>query len=289
MTILVVDDSRSMRLALHRYLTTRRYKVVKAADGVEGLARLAEHPDTRVVITDNEMPNMDGFTPVREIRKDHSKEDIAVIGISAVNSPMTSVSFINHGANDFLKKPFVKEELYCRVDNSLDMLDRIALIRDLSYKDPLTHLFNRRYFFECADGFMNRIVEEGRIVSAAMLDIDFFKKFNDTYGHDVGDKVLCSVAATIADHFPSDAIVSRFGGEEFCILAANDSEDDIASRHEALRHTIESMPVRANGEPLSITVSIGVSAERLGIQEMLKKADSRLYKAKESGRNKVVT
>ncbi len=200
-TILVVDDSRSMRAALIRFLSLRCYCVVEAVNGREALNILEARPDIQLVITDNEMPIMDGYSLIQEIRKRYTKEELAVIGISAKTNALISVKFINNGANDFLHKPFVKEELYCRVEHNVEMLNRIATIRDLSYRDPLTRLYNRRYFFENCDEFATQAEADGKFVVVAMLDIDNFKQFNDTYGHDVGDDVLRTVSSVMASSF----------------------------------------------------------------------------------------
>lgn len=286
--ILVADDSRSMRAAIKRYLTTRHYQVLEAKDGNEALNVLKTNPDIPLVITDNEMPNMDGYSLVREIRKTYDKEEMAVIGISAMNNSMLSVNFINEGANDFLKKPFVKEELYCRVDHNIDLLERIALIRDMSNKDPLTRLYNRRYFYDNCDALMEQAEEGGLNVAAAMLDIDFFKKFNDDYGHDMGDEVLVHVSSTIASAFPDNAIVSRFGGEEFCILYSHRPGEDIFAKFDKLRRDIEDLTVEHDGQTVKVTISIGacILPEKLG--KMLSMADANLYAAKNRGRNRVV-
>ncbi len=287
-TILIVDDSRSMRMALSRFLSVQGYRLVEAEDGQEALDRLAEHPGIRLVITDNEMPNMDGITLVKEIRKQFSKDDLAVIGISAKTSPVLSVQFINNGANDFLHKPFQKEELYCRVEHNLEMLNRIDIIRELSNRDFLTHLFNRRYFFENAEAFIKRIIDEGGRCCMGMIDIDYFKRVNDTYGHDVGDEVLKSVSDCILYHFPGKAIASRFGGEEFCVLSGANSLADMMIRFEGLRKTVEVATTTVKDERVKVTISIGLCCETEPLSTMLKLADSRLYTAKETGRNRVV-
>lgn len=286
--ILVVDDSRSMRMALIRFLATRRYKLIEAENGIEALKLLASHPEIKLVITDNEMPQMDGFSLIREIRKSYSKDDLAVIGISAKTNSQLSVKFITNGANDFLNKPFLKEELFCRVDHNVDMLQRIALIRDLSNKDPLTRLYNRRYFFDHCDDFLATAADEDKITVAAMFDIDHFKQFNDTYGHDVGDIVLLHVSQLIADAFAENSIVSRFGGEEFCVLTAHEPNTDLFACYDKIRRKIDSTPVDVEGAPLKVSVSVGICKDREDVLTMIKIADGRLYNAKESGRNRVV-
>ena len=287
--LLVVDDSRSMRAALDQFLSERGHRVLQACDGVQALEILEAHPEIRLVITDNEMPGMDGFTLVKEIRRRFSKDDLAVIGISALDSTARiSVRFINNGANDFLHKPFQREELYCRVEHNLEMLRRIDVIRDLSYRDALTRLHNRRYFFENAEPFIEAVSKAGGGYCVAMLDIDHFKRVNDTYGHDAGDEVIKSVAAHIMAHFAKDAITSRFGGEEFCVLFEAGPDADAGDRLEALRRAIGQSVIPVEDEDIRVTVSTGYCCEPEPLQTMLKLADNRLYTAKESGRDRVV-
>ena len=286
--LLVVDDSRSMRAALNQFLSERGYRVLQACDGLQALKALEAHPEIRLVITDNEMPGMDGFTLVRKIRRRFSKDDLAVIGISALDSSAgLSVRFINNGANDFLRKPFQREELYCRVEHNLEMLRRIDVIRDLSYRDALTRLHNRRYFFENAETFISSVRGAGGEYCVAMLDIDHFKRVNDTYGHDAGDEVIKAVAAHILAHFAKDAITSRFGGEEFCVLFKTGPDATAADRLEALRRAIGQCVVPASGEDVRVTVSTGYCCEPEPLPAMLKLADNRLYAAKEGGRDRV--
>ncbi len=286
--VLVVDDSRSMRAAMTRFLSTRCYQIMEAKDGNEALQLLEKHPAIKLVITDNEMPGMDGYSLVKEIRKTHTKEELAVIGVAAQTNSNLSVKFITNGANDFLKKPFVKEELYCRVSHTVEMLNRIRIIRDLSYKDPLTRLHNRRYFFENCDDFARVAWDQGLTVSVAMVDIDHFKAVNDTYGHDGGDRALRVVAGILQNSLDSGALISRFGGEEFCIMMVHPLTDDIFGRYDSLRRKIGSAIIPMDEEKISVTVSIGVCTGEAAVDDMIKSADARLYSAKETGRNRVV-
>ena len=172
------------------------------------------------------------------------------------------------------------------MNHTVEMLNRFEIIRDLSNKDPLTKLFNRRYFFDNCDDFLAR-AKDG-FVTVAMFDIDFFKRFNDTYGHDVGDDVLRKVSSLIGDTFGESGIVSRFGGEEFCILTTHEQGEDIFARYDRLRRTIEASSVDVDGELVTITVSCGVCPQKTDVQSMIKCADECLFTAKGSGRNKVV-
>ncbi len=286
--ILVVDDSSTMRATFSQLLKAQQYYVLEARDGIHALKVLEESPDIKLVITDYNMPQMNGLELIQTIRAKRSKNRLAIIGISASDDNLLSAKLIKAGANDFLFKPFQVEEFNCRVNNAIEMLENIKLIRDLSYKDPLTKLYNRRYFFENAVSFIKRTTQKGKLYCVAMLDIDFFKKVNDTYGHDGGDIVLKNVSTLLAEHFATDAIVSRFGGEEFCVLTAHDPDDDVIKHFDDFRQAIEASSVESDGKIIQVTVSIGVCYESYDLDAMLKLADNRLYTAKETGRNKVV-
>ena len=285
---LVVDDSKPMREAVAQLLRTQLYQVYEAVNGLDALDVLAENPDIMLVVTDYDMPKMDGFELIRKLREKHTKNELAIIGMSASGDPLLSAQLIKTGANDFVPKPFQVEEFHCRVGHSVEMLENIALIRDLSYKDPLTRLYNRRYFFENCDGFIERAQKNGLTHCVAMMDIDHFKNVNDTYGHDGGDVVLQAISALIAENFQEDAIVCRFGGEEFCILVAHQEGVDILNVFDEVRQKIEASSCVSEGHTIQVTMSTGVCCEADAIEPMLKLADSRLYTAKETGRNKVV-
>ena len=208
-SILVVDDSKTMRDAVVRLLKTQLYHVLEASNGEEALEMLGKHPDIQMIVTDYDMPKMDGFELIRKVRENHSKNELAIIGMSASGDPLLSAKLIKNGANDFVPKPFQVEEFHCRVSHSIEMLQNIALIKDLSYKDPLTRLYNRRYFFENAQSFIQQCTQDGMLYSVAMIDIDFFKNVNDTHGHNAGDEVLKQVASIVNMCFPEEAIVCR--------------------------------------------------------------------------------
>lgn len=286
--ILVVDDSRSQREAMGRLLRAQLYQVVEACNGKEALALIGDNPDIKLVVTDYDMPEMGGLELIRALRETYSKNELAIIGMSASGDTLLSAQLIKGGANDFVPKPFQVEEFHCRVGHSIEMLENIELIRDLSYKDPLTRLYNRRYFFENAERFLRETKKQGNVYCVAMLDIDFFKRVNDTYGHDGGDEVLRSVSASIAGTFRENAIVCRFGGEEFCVLAAHRPGESLTRVFDGLRRAVEGASVRVDGHEIKVTISIGMCCEQGELEAMLKQSDSRLYAAKEAGRNRVV-
>jgi len=286
--ILIVDDSRSYRHAVGRLLTTHLYHVLEAGSGEDALAVLAEHPDTRLVLVDYNMPGMDGFALTREIRRNFGKDMLAIVGVSAEGGARLSPRFIKSGANDYLHKPFLVEEFYTRITQNLEMLDHIAQVRDMAERDYLTRVYNRRYFFSAGSQLHALLTRRGQPVTVAMLDIDHFKNVNDTLGHEAGDAVLRQMAQLLASRFRTSDIVARLGGEEFCVLASDIAADQAVLLFEDLRKVFESTPVRFGEDVVSYTVSIGLCCELgLTLDGMLREADRMLYRSKSAGRNRV--
>ncbi|WP_104399124.1 diguanylate cyclase [Vibrio penaeicida] len=279
---LVVDDSITVRnhvvyLLEHQYIDT-----LQANDGQQAIDILAENPDITMIITDHDMPNKDGITMTREIRNQYDRNHLAILGLSGNNDRTMTARFLKAGANDFLYKPFNQEEFYCRVQHILDMKDATDELYRIANQDALTGLWNRRYLF----GENNNKCCDNRNI--AMIDIDFFKKVNDTYGHDGGDRALVTVAQIISIYFKNEIAV-RFGGEEFCIQHCGDYQE-FQSRLDKMRQRIEKTAVQYEDLQIHLTVSIGVSSgnEEQNLEEIIRDADDLLYQAKEEGRNRLV-
>jgi len=288
-SILVVDDSSTVRHHLSRLLAAHEYLVQEADDGEQALACLEVHPEIRMVITDYFMPGMDGVELTRRIRHQHSKDALAVIGISAYGNSILSARFIKNGANDYLNKPFSSEEFYCRVTQNLEMLEYIQKLREASIRDPLTGLYNRRHFFEAAQDFHRRLARGQAPLTLAMLDIDHFKQVNDTHGHAAGDEVLKHVAQALSNRFHGRDLVARLGGEEFCVLAPGVSSQTALAVFDDLRNSIERSKVKLGSTSVGVTVSIGLCDRPMAsLDAMLAAADAALYKAKRTGRNRVL-
>jgi diguanylate cyclase (GGDEF)-like protein len=287
--ILVVDDSSTVRHHLVRLLTAHEFRVHEAGDAASALAMLESHPDIRMVIADYFMPGMDGVELTRRIRRKHRKDELIVIGISAYGDTILSARFIKNGANDFLNKPFSSEEFYCRITQNLEMLEYIQKLRETSIRDPLTGLFNRRHFFEAAKDLHARLVRGKISMTMAMIDIDHFKKVNDTYGHAIGDEVLRHVTQGLSNRFRGQDVVARLGGEEFCVLAVGLSGLPAETVFNDLRNSIERSKAKTGRATVGVTISIGLCDKPMGsVDAMLAAADAALYKAKRTGRNKVV-
>ncbi|MDG3087379.1 response regulator [Vibrio hannami] len=277
--VLVVDDSQTVRKHLTDLLQHHYLECVEAEDGEEALTVLNQNPDVTLIITDHHMPKKDGVTMTAEIRSQFDRNQIAILGLSATDNESLTARFLKAGANDYLKKPFNQEEFYCRVQNILDMKDINDDMFRMANEDALTGLWNRRYLFNNADTNQEQC-------NVAVMDIDFFKKVNDNYGHDGGDQALIMVSKIISVYFAND-LAARTGGEEFCIVNYGDY-DDFVSRLENMRARIEKTPIPYDGKEISLTISIGCTKAKRNIDTMISIADDRLYDAKNSGRNRVI-
>ena len=288
--VLVVDDSMVFRKQMGGFLQNLFYQVYSVAHGEEALNMLQTHPDISLVITDYNMPVMNGLELLHEIRKEHSKNDLCVIAISSNNDEEINALFLKQGANDYIKKPFSKEEFSCRVNNSIEALENIQLITNHANRDFLTGLYNRRYFFESMNEYIEDTKDSGEKFAVAMVDIDFFKKINDTYGHDIGDKVIIHLSEILRTNTNHRDLVARFGGEEFCIVLKNINRFSAIDILERLRAEVESTVVYSDKkEPINFTISIGMAIYEDGLDETINQADMMLYKAKQNGRNQIIS
>lgn len=286
--VLIVEDSATQKMKLKKILKTHNFEVVEAEDGVQALRRMEEHPDVKLVLTDYNMPEMNGYDLVKELRRRFDRDRLAILGLSDMGNPFLSAKFLKSGANDFVNKPFVVEELMARVAHSVDMLEMVQKLRDLAIKDPLTRLHNRRYFFEEAEKKFAESRGNGAPFAVGMLDIDHFKKINDTFGHDAGDKVLESLAAALHENTRGADIVARLGGEEFCIATPDTDKKGAEILFEKIRKYTESIELNYNESIIKFTVSIGVCAGGADtLEHALKQSDEMLYVSKSQGRNRV--
>jgi len=289
---LVVDDSPTARLLVAELLSSYGFRVLLAASGEDGLLALEQDPGIRLVITDHEMPGLTGVELSAKLRERYARDRLAIIGISGAHRPELVAQFLKNGANDFLHKPFSREEFFCRVSQNIDNLDLIGTLQDLATKDFLTGLSNRRHFFDRAGRLLGSLRENHRTVAIATIDIDHFKKVNDSFGHDGGDHALKVVARALQAHARPHDQVARFGGEEFVVLAGDLDAGAAREHFEALREHIAALQVELpDGRRFSLTVSIGLYCPPPGnpasLHALLNESDRLLYLAKAGGRNRI--
>ena len=282
-SVLLVDDYDKIREMLRLHLELAGHEVDEAENGALALEAIeAAVPD--VVILDVMMPVMDGVETCRRIRNSGRYAALYVIMLTAKSETSDKVNGLDVGADAYLTKPVAPEELLAHVRVGA----RTVKDRRLALYDPLTELFNRRAF----DTMLEREIAEWsryqRPLSLVMLDLDHFKKVNDTHGHDAGDAVLKDLAALLRDSCRPSDVACRWGGEEFVWLMPETDLADAQLAAERLRAAIESHAFQGAGR---MTASFGVTSaiEDDTAQPLIKRADEALYAAKEGGRNRVAT
>jgi len=295
--ILIVDDMKSNRAIARNMLSPLNFIFEEAENGVHALEQLKKHPDIRLMLTDQEMPKMNGTELVEQIRKKTTMEELAIIGISSASNAYLNTDFLKAGANGFLRKPYFKEELIATVIQQLEQIENIKIIRKAAEEDFLTELFNRRYFFEHGNTLIEEAKRNSKPVLMAMLDIDHFKKVNDTWGHDVGDVAIQFIARTLKKNFHGqNTLVARIGGEEFAVLSTGIHQNLATVLFEKMRRDVCEHNLEVSGGTLKLSLSSGLlfcgSAHHAlpastQLQTLLKESDKLLYRAKETGRNRV--
>jgi len=287
MRIALVDPSGATRSHVAGLLKARGHEVLNFADEQATLLRIEADPLVEALITGDELKAMSGLELCWETRLLATyRRPIYVLFMSSDGSHRTLIEALDSGADDFIGKPPLAEELYAR----LRAAERIAsmqreLIR-LATIDPLTGVCNRRGFFEQATEACERAVATGEL-SAIILDIDNFKRINDAYGHDTGDQAIRACARTAAI---KEGLVGRLGGDEFAMLLEHRTLPQAIEIAEDVRLKLAERPIETDKGAITLTCSIGVSECAAGdtIDELLRRADAALYDAKAGGRNRVV-
>jgi len=235
------------------------------------------------------MPKMDGLEFIEHIRRQYKREEIAILGLSNASDHELIVRLLKTGANDFMSKPVVADEFYCRVMQNVNMVGYMRQIKQHATSDYLTNVHNRRSLFDLGEVLHANTQRESIHMAVAMIDADHFKQINDTYGHDIGDKALVALATTIKTIVRKSDIVARFGGEEFVCVAGIKNEAEALPLFEKVRAEIEKIKIPVGENIVGVTVSIGVTTSlSSSFAEMINIADSAVYQAKENGRNQVV-
>ena len=294
--VLVAEDSLVVRAVLRRQLESHGYEVVEADDGAAALeACKLRRP--QVVLLDVEMPRLDGHQVLTELKNDPELADTPVVFLTGRTSTEDVVEALRHGAHDYLRKPFDHAELIARVSAAArvkalqdELRHRNEELDRLARHDVLTGLHNRRHLEEHLHAMVVGSVRRKQPVGVLLVDIDHFKLVNDTYGHGVGDEVLCAVAARLQTGLRADDVAGRWGGEEFLVLLPQTELDGAMAVAERMRGAVDADPVGiSDGRAIEVTVSIGCTAVVApNSEELVRRADDALYEAKAAGRNQVV-
>jgi len=295
--ILIIDDSKLIAHVAKTMLTKQGHEVVLAQDGKAGVeAAKSVQPD--IILLDLIMPVMDGYEVCQHLKADETTQEIPIIMVTSKAETADKIKGLQMGALDYVTKPFDEGELIARVNIHLrlrelyqEVQEQNRLLQEMANRDGLTGLYNHRYFHEQLSQDFLRAKRYHETLSCVLLDIDFFKKFNDTYGHQTGDVVLRALADVIGRSIRESDLAARYGGEEFALIMYHTDQRAAMDAAERLRHMVESHEVQDNGNLLRVTISVGVATfphEKIhDAKELIEFADQALYKAKENGRNRV--
>ncbi len=309
--ILVVDDNPQNLRLLIAILSMRGYKVRPAPSGSIALeSALSTLPD--LILLDIMMPEMDGYQVCQKLKERELTSSVPIIFISAIDAVEDKVKAFEMGAVDYITKPFQAEEILARVNTHLSLrraqiqleeeierrkiseeaLKAISLkYQKMATQDYLTGVSNRRNFMERAEEELSRAKRYNHPLTFLMMDIDHFKRINDTYGHQTGDTILKKVSMTSIDNLRINDLFGRIGGEEFAALLPETPLSDARLVADRIRKSVEKSTWQIDDKSVSCTVSIGISElnnDLSTLDLLMKRADEALYSAKSSGRNCVV-
>jgi two-component system, cell cycle response regulator len=285
--IVVVDPSRTILRAVSQILESDSYVVTTFVEGSAALGFIKSNLDVNVLITSAELGAMSGLELCWEARLLSGYDRAIYIILMSSNSEQKQLaSAVDSGADELIRKPLVADEVHARLRSADRMLRLQDQLIRLARTDPLTGVLNRRAFFDEGQRLCRRAIHAARPI-AIMFDVDYFKRVNDQFGHDVGDQVL----RCIGQELPSEgAIVGRLGGEEFAILITGSDLAGGADLAESLRRRLAALSFDTSRGTMSISCSFGVAEWQTGesVDQLLKRADNALYRAKNEGRNRVV-
>ena len=297
MQVLIADDSATSRAMLRRSLGNWGYEVVVAEDGKEAWDILARPDAPPMAVLDWVMPHFTGPEVCRKVRETHREPYTYILLLTSKNTKGETVEGLEAGADDYVVKPFDLHELQVRlragkriIDLQMTLLQAREELRERANKDLLTMLPNRSAIANTLDTEISRCHRDRRTVGVILLDIDHFKKINDTYGHFTGDAVLRETAIRLRGNMRPYDQVGRYGGEEFLVVLPNCDLDQANNQAERMRARLSLSPMIVDGIEIPVSASFGVTVSDGSERSpdlFVRVADEALYRAKEGGRNRV--
>ncbi len=294
--ILIAEDEPVNRMILARTLEGWGYEVEQVEDGDAALERLTQDEAPTLAIIDWMMPGLDGPDVCKAVRASGPELYRYLILLTARNDTEDLVHGLSSGADDFLSKPFVREELRARLRTGQrilalqnELIDAREALRYQATRDALTGVLNRGTLMQRMQQELQRTERTGGALGVALFDLDHFKNVNDTFGHLAGDEVLRQVTERVSDQLRQYDALGRYGGEEFIVLFPDITEVGLMRACERVRAAICAEPVQFEQSIIPISASLGVSIrfQETSTEDVLAEADAALYRAKEHGRNRV--
>ena len=308
-SILLVDDEEIIRKTISVDLSEKGYDVTLAGSGEEAIKKLGES-NYDMVITALKMKGLSGIQVLEKTKKMNSETVVMIF--SSDGDLLPAIEALRLGVDDYMLKSAITEELHFRVKHCLEklvlrrlvkkelvenrkkLIEKNEELKKISIRDGLTEIYNRRYFHQYFEREWKRAIRDKKLISLIMIDIDFFKLFNDTYGHLAGDNCLIQVANTLNDlvNRPAD-LFARYGGEEFVAILPGTDKDGTLLLAEEMRKAVEALKIEHTSSTISeyVTISLGVGTifpdNKSSSNALINLADKILYKVKQSGRNMV--
>lgn len=288
--VLVADDSKLNIAMITDILSSEGYEVFSVNSGLDVMdSAYRIKPD--IILLDLVMPGKDGFTVCSELKCNQDLRNIPVIMVTARTEARYLKMALEIGAFDYIKKPMDAIEIIARLKSALRYKEYQDKLEEMAMKDGLTGLYNHALLIDLLAKEHNKQSRKKGSLAFVMLDIDFFKNVNDTYGHLQGNEILKGMAKIMLSSIRESDIAGRYGGEEFAVILPEIPEDKVILVCERIRRRVALHPFEVQGQPVNITVSIGVCFKSgdldISYNDMIKLADDALYEAKHSGRNNV--
>jgi diguanylate cyclase (GGDEF)-like protein len=287
--ILVVDDNPLNIRLMNSILEDEGYEVASVHNGSDVFEKALQFKP-EVILLDIMMPGLDGFEVCKLLKSNFETKDIPVIMVTAKTETNDIKKALDLGAHDYVKKPFDENEVLARVQSALRLKEYQDKLKDMAMKDGLTGLYNHALLIDLFEKEYTKCLRDNKGITFVMLDIDYFKKVNDTYGHSVGDIVLKEVSDILNSSVRSCDIVGRYGGEEFGIVLLSYDKDEVQEICERIRTNIENVSFEIGAETIKVTISLGAyisTNNNIPTNEIIKRADEALYYSKKNGRNRL--
>ena len=288
--VLIIEDHPDQRSLLEIFLQKEEYHVIVAEDGIEALKKLDnETPD--IILCDIRMPRMDGLEFIRKLRNNSAFRNTYVILITGRFQESDLITGLELGADDCLTKPFHLTELLARIRAGSRVVQYKKQIEHQALVDFVTGLSNRRAFENKLDEEFNRATRYGHPLSLLILDVDDFKRINDTHGHYFGDKVLQKIAENLQAKTRRSDYPARYGGDEFVLILPEGNLESAYQAGDKIRKEIKALRFEASNGAFSVTLSIGISSTSekpySNWNLLIQDADEALYVAKMNGKDQL--